>query len=270
MSEWLTEEKRKFFKKKALYQKTGLSNAFKNKTMTLREIRLKVAYLKEVVNWTIEKQSNKQWKLEAEDMKDWVEKFERKIELEYKPNVSKPADKEKVWRFEKEAYEREMAKSFDEEEGEGKTLSTPKVATRGQRRHRSEVSTISSNFEEGEKTLVDDYEDQVKMAKGEKSSKMAAVEKGTKMESSHVTTNITESSGEMEEEADDYEWSDGINIDSKRDNLIKFDDEGASEFKAQLTRENQPSISVRKWLKDSVDPNETISAEKLQSVESDQ
>lgn len=217
MSEWLAEEKAKFLKKKALYQKTGLSNAFKYGTKTMREIRSKIEYLKEVVEWTITKQTKKQWKLELVDMKEWVVEFEQRIALSYRPNESKPVDKEKIWKFNEEVYEREMARAFEEEEGEGTSLSTPKAVTRGRTRYRSDTSNSKADERAG--NFERDRDARAEMAATGSSFKMAAVENRDELGQDHLTMDTGDDDEDTEEEPDDYYWSDRTSMESRRENV---------------------------------------------------
>lgn len=247
--DWDSEERQKFIKKKALYQKTGLSNVFKNKTKSLKEVQSKTEYLRKIVEWTVDTLQRPQWKAEIKDMEGWLKNFEKKIVDEYRPIEGKIDAKEKIWKFNKENYQRELLAAFEDEEKKGKPA-TPSVTTRRQRRTESGASTSSSNLEEKDTTFNETMTPDITK------SKMAELDQSVEKGSLKKDPEWNQS----DDEENDYAWSDVMSTDSRCDikqNPIIINEHGELDEKKEKMGKKQ---SVKHWLLDQGDPNDTVTA----------
>ena len=205
---WTSEEDQKFIKRKALYKKAGLSNVFKNGTKTLEEIRSRIKYLTDMAEWTLVRLEKPQWKLEMEEMKDWLKEFEKKVNKEYNTSMGRIDEKEKIWNFNEEVYENELLELLKEEQ-EGKSIiNSPAIITRRQTKIENENSFLDSNVRERKNSNSCSTE----MAP--RKNKMADKKENFEQKNKSNTTIIVKDDNTISEEIVDYPWSDDSSMNS--------------------------------------------------------
>lgn len=230
--DWKNEEVQKFIKRKAVYQKAGLSNVFKNRSKTKNEVTSKCAFLREVVEWTEGKVEKRQAKAELQEMEEWLKDFQKRIDSSYSTTKEKMDGPEFIWRFDPAAYEKELAIVWKEEEEERKK-SQEVVATPRRSKRPKGATSRSSSAPTGDE-LVENSE-----------SKMA--------------DSGSQKSEERQIEDTDYQWSDVSSMTSVQEEL---------QLVTNKKKEKKSDINqtIKSWLEER-EMNETLHESKKEADE---